>query len=282
MYYAGIADEAGEDLETQIRAHRELGWSHIEPRNIGNRCITDLSDEEFEVVRGKLNDAGINCVGFASQIANWARPIDGDFQVDIDELQRAIPRMQRTGAKFIRCMSYPNRKENPLSDADWRDAVIERFQTLAKIAADGGVVLVHENCHGWASQTPTHSVEFVERIDSPALKLVFDTGNERENDTVEYYHAVKDYIVHVHVKDWKEREDGDVSECYPGEGDSGAREILEDLIKTGYDACLSIEPHMVAVIHLGKSADADPEAAYNIYVEYGRRMMNLVDSIRRN
>lgn len=280
MYYAGIADEAGEDLDTQIRAHRELGWSHIEPRNIGNCCITDLSDEEFEVVHGKLSDAGIQCVGFASQIANWARPIDGDFQVDVNELHRAIPRMQKTGAKFIRCMSYPNSKENPLSENQWRDAVIQRFQNLAKIAADGGVILVHENCHGWASQTPAHALEFVQRVDSPALKLVFDTGNEREHDTVAYYHAVKEHVVHVHVKDWKQFADGNVSECYPGEGDSGAGEILEDLVKTGYDACLSIEPHMVAVIHLGKSANADPEAAYNIYVEYGCRLMQLVESIK--
>ena len=107
MNYAGIADEAGEDLATQIRAHQELGWTHIEPRNIDNVCITDLSDADFDSVLRRLEEANQKIVGFASQLANWARPIDGDFQVDVDELQRAIPRMQRAGAKFIRCMSYP-------------------------------------------------------------------------------------------------------------------------------------------------------------------------------
>ena len=73
-------------------------------------------------------------MGFASQLANWARPIDGDFQIDVDELRRAIPRMQRAGTKFIRCMSYPNREENPLPDDEWGDEVIRRFQILAQQA----------------------------------------------------------------------------------------------------------------------------------------------------
>lgn len=279
MEYAGIADEAGEDLTTQIRAHRELGWTHIEPRNIGNACITDLSDEEFDDALGRLNDAGQKIIGFASQLANWARPIDGDFQVDVDELGHAIPRMQRAGTKFIRCMSYPNRKELPLPDDEWGNEVVRRFQILAQQAHDGGVTLVHENCHGWGSQDPAHALQLIERVDSPALKIVFDTGNEREIDTVDYFRAVREHVVHVHVKDWKRDLAGDIQECYPGEGDSGAREILADLVKTGYDGFLSIEPHMVAVVHLGKSADEDPEVAYTTYVEYGRRLMKLMDSM---
>lgn len=280
MKYAGIADEAGEDLATQIRAHQELGWSCVEPRNIDNVCITDLSDADFDKALGQLDDAGLKIIGFASQLANWARPIDNDLEVDVDELRRAIPRMQRAGAKFIRCMSYPNRKENPLSDSDWGDEVVRRFQILARQAEEGGVTLVHENCHGWGSQDPEHALQLMERVNSPALKIVFDTGNERKIDTLTYFRAVREHIVHVHVKDWKRTSEGGVQECYPGEGDSGAREILTDLVKDGYDGFLSIEPHMIAVVHLGKSADADPEAAYNTYVEYGRRLMNLMDELQ--
>lgn len=279
MYYAGIADEAGEDLATQIRAHRELGWSHIEPRNIGNRCITDLPDDEFAAVLGQLSDAGLQAVGFASQLANWARPVDGDFQLDLDELARAIPRMQQAGARFIRCMSYPNSKTAPWADDDWRDEVVRRFKILAQMAEDGGVVLVHENCHGWASQTPQTSLEFIERVDSPALKLVFDTGNTRDQDSVAFFRAVREQIVHIHIKDWKRNPDGSTTATFPGEGESGTEQVLRELLSSGYDGCLSIEPHMVAVIHLGKSADEDPAVAYDLYVEYGRRLMKLVDAV---
>ncbi len=280
MKYCGIADEAGESLDLQIRAHQELGWSGIELRNVDAQCVTDLSDADFDTTLQKLSDAGMQVVGFASQIANWARPIDGDFEVDRTELQRAIPRMQRCGARFIRVMSYPNAKEAPLTDEDWRDEVVRRFRELAAMAADGGVTLVHENCHGWGSQSPQHAVEFLERVDSPALKVVFDTGNEHHHDTVEYFRTVRDHIVHMHIKSWKRSDNGDCQSCFPDEADSGTSEILAQLIHEGYDGWLSIEPHMVAVIHLGKSADEDPETAYNLYVEYGKRLMQLVDDLQ--
>lgn len=279
MYYAGIADEAGKDLDTQIRAHKELGWKHIEPRLIGDTCITDLSDAAFDEALAKLTDAGIQIVSFGAQLANWAREIGGDFQVDVDELERAIPRMQKSGAKFIRCMSYPNNETNPLAENEWRDEVIRRFKELAKMAEDGGVVLVHENCHGWASESVENTLEFIERVGSPALKLVFDTGNTHPG-SIDFYEKAKEHIVHIHVKNSKVGDDGKRQTCYIDEGDNGAQEILTDLLARGYDGCLSIEPHMIAVIHLGKGADIDPEAAYNLYVEYGRRLMKLVDSLK--
>ena len=37
---------------------------------------------------------------------------------------------------------------------------------------------------------------------------------------------------------------------------------------------------MVAVIHLGKSADEDPETAFRLYVEYGQRLMSLVNNLK--
>jgi sugar phosphate isomerase/epimerase len=175
-------------------------------------------------------------------------------------------------------MSYPNSKETPLSEEDWRDEVVRRFKMLAAIAEDGGVTLVHENCHGWGSQSPQHAIEFLDRVDSPALKIVFDTGNEHHHDTVEYFRTVRERIVHMHIKSWKNTDNGYQS-CFPDEADSGTSEILSQLLTEGYNGWFSIEPHMVAVIHLGKSADEDPETAYRLYVEYGQRLMKLIDSL---
>lgn len=280
MKYCGIADEAGESLDLQIRAHQELGWNGIELRNIDSTCVTDLSDADFDASLQKLSDAGMQVVGFASQIANWARPINGDFEVDRQELLRAIPRMEQCGARFIRVMSYPNAKDNPLSEEEWRDEVVRRFQELASIALDAGVTLVHENCHGWGSQSPNHALEFLERVDSPALRIVFDTGNEHQHDTVEYFRKVRDRIAHMHIKSWKLGEEGRPQSCFPDEAESGTSTILRQLLDDGYDGWYSIEPHMIAVIHLGKSADEDPETAYRLYVEYGQRLMRLVESLQ--
>ena len=49
MILTGIADEAGMDIQTQVKAHKELGWSDIEIRAVDDGTnLTDISDEEFE------------------------------------------------------------------------------------------------------------------------------------------------------------------------------------------------------------------------------------------
>ena len=48
MYLTGFADEAALDLDGQIAATKELGWTNIESRAIGGVNIHDLSDEAFD------------------------------------------------------------------------------------------------------------------------------------------------------------------------------------------------------------------------------------------
>ena len=277
-YFSGIADEAGRDIETQIRAHQEIGWTHIEMRSVDGTNLTDLADADFERVQGLLREAGLRINCYASQLANWARPISGDFEIDLAELRRAIPRMQTTGTEFIRCMSYPN--ANPAwEESEWRGEVLKRLKTLAAMAADAGITLVHENCDGWGGLGPRQSLELLEAVGSEHLKLVHDTGNpiERGQDPFDYYEKTREQIAHVHIKDYVIT-DGKLQATFPGEGTGEVGRILEDLLDRGYSAGISIEPHITSVIHLQKDID-DPELAYSSYVEYGRRLENLVGKI---
>ena len=51
--------------------------------------------------------------------------------------------------------------------------------------------------------------------------------------------------------------------------------MVEGLVRAGYEGIFSIEPHMAAVVHEHKEID-DAEAAYRLYVEYGRKAESLV------
>ncbi len=44
MFFSGISDEAGQAIDTQIKAHRELGWEYLELRLIDGTNLTELSD----------------------------------------------------------------------------------------------------------------------------------------------------------------------------------------------------------------------------------------------
>jgi trehalose-6-phosphate synthase len=57
------------------------------------------------------------------------------------------------------------------------------------------------------------------------------------------------------------------------------REIVADLLKNGYDEGFSIEPHMSIVFHEDTAHQVKEDAMYKNYVEYGRRFMDLVNSV---
>jgi len=126
----------------------------------------------------------------------------------------------------------------------------------------------------------------------PGLKLLFDTGNPvftpdraqpkpwPQQDAWEFYQHVKPHIVHVHVKDavWVPAKK-DAEYRFPGEGDGHVRKILKDLLAGGYDAGISIEPHMAVVFH-DHTVQSSPEVRYQNYVEYGRRLEKMVGEVK--
>jgi sugar phosphate isomerase/epimerase len=275
---SGLADEAADHIEGQIAAHRALGWDRIELRLIGGKQAGSeaLPETEFERAADLLTESGIKVSGFASAIGNWSRPIAGDFQVDLADLATLCRRMQRAGARFVRTMSWVR---GEVSLEDWRDEAVRRYRVMAPIAADAGIVLLHENCEGWGGLSPENSVEFLERVNHPAVAALFDIGN-----TVAYglepwafYHAVRPFIQYVHVKDAKRNPAGGKSDVftYPGQGDACVSEILADLVATGYNAGVSIEPHVASIVHLGGS-QATPEERFDSYIRYGRALESLL------
>jgi sugar phosphate isomerase/epimerase len=272
MIITGIADEGSPELKEQIRIHRTLGWSTLELRLIGKTNVCAIDDEAFDQVCRTLQEEQMEVICFASSIANWARPITSDFQVDVQELERAMPRMQRLGTRFIRVMSYPN---DGLSEADWRKEAIRRMKELARIAADGDVVMVHENCSGWGGMSPENQKILLEEVHSPNLQIVFDTGNpvgegHPPEETWDFYQTALPFIKHVHIKDCSKTEKGEIEYTYPGEGQSMVRRVCKSLLDLDYDGAFSIEPHITAQIHLGTSSSG--REAEEIYLEYGRRV----------
>ena len=277
--FTGFADEASRVLLKQIEATKEAGWSSIELRLVDAKHVCDETDAEWAATWATLQQHGIVVAGFGGQIANWARPIGGDFQRDLDELRRVAPRMHQAGTKLLRIMSYPNDKDHPWPNDKWRDEVIRRLRELAKVAEGEGVILAHENCSGYGGLGPAEYMELVKAVNSPALKLIFDTGNSsaHDNDTEaswRYYQACRKEIVHVHIKSYRRGDDGKMVTCYPDE-DPVQRRLLADLKATGYNGWISIEPHLAAAVHAGKDVK-DEDKGKTIYVEYARRLTKLI------
>ncbi len=290
MYFTGFADEASPDIDIQIKATKELGWKNIETRALCGGNLASISDEQFDDVCRKLDESGVSFNCYGSGIANWSQPVNEPADKSYDEMRKAIPRMHKLGIKMARIMSF---KILPgINGEDYADEVFKRMNILVKMAEDGGILCLHENCMNWAGQSFEHTLRLLDAVKSPNLKLVFDTGNPVSSEDVrgeapykmqnafEFYKAVKEHIVYIHIKDGR-MEDGKAVYTFPGEGDGCVKEIVTDLFKSGYDGGISIEPHMKLVFH-DKDQTSKEEECYSNYVEYGKRMMKIVDDIKKD
>lgn len=288
----GIADEAGAALDVQIQAHKDLGWDSIESRVIevdgvkGN--LHEVPEATFEKAVEILGAANMGICGFGAIIANWAHKIEDDFSITEAEIARTIPRMQRLGTKLVRVMSYAIRKDDNGHDLpdQMEEERFRRMREIQKRFADAGLTVVHENCMNYGGMSISHALKLLDNV--PGLKWVYDTGNPvfnedrdhpgQRQDSWAFYEAVKPHIAHIHVKDgrWNPAKN-DADYTFPGEGEGKTEPIMKDLIDSGYDGYISIEPHVAVVFHgAGAADDLDPETKareqYDSYVKYGRQL----------
>ena len=290
MILTGITDEAGALIDTQIKAVKELGWNTIEARSVEvegfpKANLHDIADEAFDVVEEKLKKAGVGVYCFGSTIANWGKKIDDPF--DLSEVERAIPRMQRLGSQYVRIMSYAVREgEDQLEEERFH-----RLREMTKRFLDAGITPVHENCMNYGGMSWQHALKLLENV--PGLKWVFDTANPVFNDDRskpepmpkqdpwEFWTHLKEHTVHIHVKDaiW-DNSKNDADYTLPGKGDGAVRRILSDALESGYDAGISIEPHLAVVFH-DDSVKASDEEIYQSFIGYGKALMELLDDIQR-
>lgn len=253
LFFTGLADEAGRDIESQIAATRELGWSHIE-----------ALDEPFDRTLGEVT---------------WS-----------------IHRMQRLGTPLVRIMSFAVRRTESgdlLSDQR-EDERFRRLREIHALFADAGLTAVHENCMNYGGMGPVFTERLLENV--PGMKLVFDTGNPvhsedygsrpKEDGTYpkqsawDFYRQVREHVVYVQVKDGRMLQGEEHVHTWPGEGDGDVHRILKDMMSRGYDGGVSIEPHLASVFHDPAHGSSQEEAMRSSYVEYGRRIMRMVDQIR--
>ncbi|MDG1070875.1 MAG: sugar phosphate isomerase/epimerase [Akkermansiaceae bacterium] len=289
MYLTGFADEAAQDLATQIKATKEIGWTQISARGVNGANIHELPQGEFDKVADQLDAAGITIPEFGSLIGNWGKKITSDFDITLAEVERAIPRMQRLGTKLIRIMSYA---QEPWGENQQEEERFRRLREIHARFADAGLQAIHENCMNWGGFSAEHTLRLVEKI--PGLKLVFDTANpvfqlDRSKpepfpwqDPLEFYSKVKEHVVHVHIKDCTNPpacETEPAKYTLPGDGQGKVHEILTALRDDGYTGGLAIEPHVATVFHAVDGQEPDWKQCYDSYVEYGHATNKLAEDL---
>jgi L-ribulose-5-phosphate 3-epimerase len=262
----GIGDEATAGGLEQVAVHRGLGLRGLELRTVGGRGLHELSESEARALADAVADADLAVPVVDTPVGNWATTVATDLSGEVDVLTRSACAAAWFGCRRLRVMSYPN---DGRPEPAWRTEALHRMRVLAAVAENLGVVLLHENCHGWAGQSAAHSLELVAEVDSPSLRLLFDIGNgvAYGYDPLTFLRAVLPLVEHVHVKDGVVTAAGETVFGMPGEGQARLVECIALLERHGYCGWYSVEPHVNLIPHLGVRGDpAVQEAAYRRYV----------------
>ena len=289
MFYTGFTDEAAGDLDSQLKALELLHWNHLEARNLFNGNLASITEEEFEILEEKLQEKKIKINCFGSTIGNSGKSILETPQTSYDELKNAIPRMKKLGIKMVRMMSFAIPKEDKENAMEkYFDEVVKRVSVLAKMAEEAGIICAHENCSNFGGLSADHTLRLLEKVNSPALKLIMDTGNPVFSDDMskpaprpkqsswEFYNKVKDFVVYIHIKD-AVMQGEKIVYTFPFEGDGDVEKIVKDMLKNGYDGGFSIEPHLFHGLDKNIPEEKRAKMAFDLFVEYGKKFEEKVN-----
>ncbi|GGM80549.1 hypothetical protein GCM10012275_59000 [Longimycelium tulufanense] len=269
----GIGDEAAPGSRDQIRIHQQAGLTGVELRTVEGRGIHDLTTEEVGSLADSLAEARMVVPVVDTPLGSWAVSVGTDLDAEIDVLRRAARHASMLGCRRLRVMSYPN---DGRAEPEWRAESLRRMRVLASIAEDLDVLLLHENCHGWGSQSHDHTLAMLSYVDSKRLRLVFDMGNgiAYGYEPVSFLREVLAWVDHVHVKDArKDPGDGAVF-VMPGQGEADVAGCVRLLEQSGYRGWYSVEPHIALIPHLGVSAD--PARCQAVHRRYVQEFLDLV------
>ena len=266
----GIGDEGAAALDRQIQLHSELGLTGLELRTVDGLGIHQLSDERADAAAEAVARAGLTVPVVATPLGSWAVDVGVPDESELDILRRSARNAARFGCRQLRIMSYPN---DGRPEAQWRAEAIRKVRLLVRTATELDVVLLHENCHGWAGTGVDRTMELVSEVDG--LGLLFDVGNgiAYGYKSLPFLREVLPHVKHLHVKDGTVV-DGEAVFGWPGTGDAQLVDCLRLLAKSGYQGWYSIEPHVALIPHLGISGDpARMESAYADYVHRFRAVV---------
>jgi sugar phosphate isomerase/epimerase len=191
-----IDEESAADFLIERCVHYDLRVLHLEARLLGDRA------RAIEKVK-KMAAHGIEWVSAAN--ANWVAT-GPDFAREYERYVAALRLSAAAGAKIV-CTTHgaPNvhnhfTKDPPI--ARQIEIMAENFSAVARIAADLGLVIAFENHLDYRT---TEIVQVIEQVNSPALRMNFDTGNPIAviEDPVDAARRAAPYAVMVHLKDFR-------------------------------------------------------------------------------
>ena len=244
---SGFGDEIDPDPAVQCAVLLALGANHIEVRSAWGTNVSELEPQQVAALKEILDEQGLKVSAVASPIGKV--DVGLPIEHELDRLRQIISVAKGLDTKYVRIFSF-FRAEGQSAE-DIRDDVMVRMGALAALAAEAGVVLLHENEKGIYGDTPEHVLDIMKTVDSPALRIAWDNANFVQVGIKPYtegYAMLRPYLEYFQVKDALAA----TGEVVPsGEGDGELDATIAALKADGFTGFASLEPHRASAHELG-------------------------------
>lgn len=236
---SAFADEANQSLDQQIETLQEENIPLIELRNVDGKSCADLTLEEADAVKKKLDRGGIGLSALGSPYGKF--PIEMPFEEHFRRFRHGLVLCQHLDCHQMRIFSFfvPNGQDS----ARWTHEVLERLEQMLEEAERASIRLIHENEKGIFGYNIENCAVLLARFHG-RMGFVFDPANfiQCGVDTQLAYEALHDNITYMHIKDALAA-DGAVVRA--GHGDGHIADILKKLDQEReYETILTVEPHL--------------------------------------
>ncbi len=280
--FSAFADEITPDFDGQMQALQQMGIPMLELRGVDGKSFVQLTDQEVDAVKTKLQNAGIGLSALGSPIGKM--DADGDFEAHCQLFERIMDIGDRLGCKRIRMFSfYPG----ALEQEAFEQRVFQWMDVLLSMAEARGFVLCHENEKDIYGDSPAHEAALLQHFGG-RLKAVLDPGNFAfcRMDPSPAYPLMRDSIEYFHIKDADE--EGII--VPPGKGVAGLEDILRrvNTDRAGQDVILTMEPHLMMFTGLSSLSKLDdirhkytfatPYEAFSVAYEAVKEMVKRVQA----
>ncbi len=262
---AVITDQISMDFEKAVKFIGDLGADSVEIHSLWDKNIEELTEDEANKAKKLLKQYQLNVTNISStvflqcpltgqnhdfkQIADHFISICGDYAFHLKALDYCMKLAELFHTDLVRIFGFEQKRS--MDNSEIIDVVSDRLGPAVEKAEKNGITLILENCPFSYMNEAMLIRKVIENIGSKNLKALWDPGNllrVKNKNLVPFpdeYHAIKDYIAHMHAKDVKATVPGGEQKIVPlGLGEVAYEEIFHALKQDQYQGYISLETEL--------------------------------------